>query len=189
MAKVEEDIKAYKEAKSTSNKLSGDVAKYTNNFRGGGRGRGSGPFRGRGRGGNNAPGENTGKYVSLCNACNKPNHMARDCFTKDKLTCIDCPKTHLNAGKGHKNKFSGRCPLNPSKFTVPQPNESGQPPPQQAPPAFPPQQAPPAFPPCPPSADAARAANAIFPYGMGHNMPAAPYITDATQWAEMERQK
>ena len=56
MTKIEETIRAYEEAKATTEQLTGetDVSRFTSNPRGGGRGRGT-SYRGRGRGGNSAP--------------------------------------------------------------------------------------------------------------------------------------
>jgi hypothetical protein len=78
LVKVEDHINAYEEAKATSSKIGGDITRYTSNYRGGGRGRGTY----RGRGATNAPGayENPGR-ITYCNCCNKPGHVAHDCYT------------------------------------------------------------------------------------------------------------
>ena len=136
MAKVEEAIKIYEEAKSTTEQLTEtDESRASYNNRGGGRGRGN--FRGRGRGGNgnsNIPyydntKDSNGRFIQLCNCCNGSNHVAKDCYTKSKLSCYDCRNNNNPEGaKGHKNKYSGRCPLNPSDFTIPMNEPNKQPP-------------------------------------------------------------
>ena len=188
MVKIEEAIKIYEEAKSTTEQLTEtDATRATYQGRGGGRGRGN--YRGRGRGGNgnNTPYDNTkdsnGRFIQLCNCCNGSGHIARDCYTKSKLSYQDCRNNNNPEGaKGHKNKYSGRCPLNTLDFTIPM-NEPNKYPPTTGNPALPP---PPATPYPPTNPEITRA---TFPYGVGENVPKSAYIVDMSHWTVPERER
>ena len=102
---------------------------------------------------------------------------------------MDCPKNSPNAGRGHKNRYSGKCPLNPTEFTIPQLGDPNQPPAGlPVMPPYPPTNPTP-YPVPPTNPEVTRATSATFPFGVGQNIPNAPYMVDTTQWPYYERQR